>query len=232
MAEGVKSADGAVAESEPRAAGGKPPEPDPDPERAPRGWRWDSGQRRWVPRLSPGRKKKAARDPGTEPASEPGDAPRDPAPGWMREDSPRMVQANLPFDEVPQEVKDDIAGLAGLIGVPLLAMLEQIDPYCGQALRYSYEPVIDAALPLICRSSKIVAYFAEDKADWLLWGKLALALKPVGQAILEHHVFRTVEVVRDKDGRRVARPRAGRQQGDQLQPPAQPEQQPQFQYAA
>jgi hypothetical protein len=140
-----------------------------------------------------------------------------------------LPTGKLKFSEVPQQVKDDIAGMAGLVGIPILSLLQQADPYCGTALAQNFEPVVDAALPLLCRSRKIVDYFSGDKSDWLLWGKLALALKPVGQAILEHHVFRTVEVVRDENGVPRIQPRMrGGQEGDHLTPPAAPE----FSYAA
>ena len=121
-----------------------------------------------------------------------------------------------------------MAGLAGLVGIPILTLLQQADLYCGSVLAQNFEPIVDAALPLVCRSERIVRYFTEDKADWLLWGKLALALKPVGQAILQHHVFKTVEVVTDeKTGARMIRQRQ-RGETDHQAPPVQPE----FSYAA
>jgi hypothetical protein len=234
MAEGVKSAAGTIAESEPSSSPNRPPEPDPDPELAPRGWRYDTGSRQWVARLSPGRKKKNRSAPdttgdGTEGGQSPGQE-RDPDPAWMRNGDPEpLPPGKLKFGDVPEQVKDDIAGMAGLIGIPILSLLQQVDPYCGSALMQNYEPVVDAALPLLCRSRKIVDYFTGDKSDWLLWGKLALALKPVGQAVLEHHVFRTVEVVRDDNGIPRIQPRSrGGQDGDHLTPPVTPE----FNYAA
>lgn len=126
---------------------------------------------------------------------------RDPAPGWMSPE-PQGRHRKLSIEQVPKQVQDDIAGMAGLVGTPILALARSIDPYCGGALADNFEGVIDATLPLICRSEKIVKYFSEDTADWLLWGKLAMALAPVGKAIAEHHVFHTVEVVRltDKNG--------------------------------
>jgi hypothetical protein len=146
----------------------------------------------------------------------------------MREPAEDRPAGKLAFADVPKQVKDDIAGLTGLVGVPILSLLQQIDPYCGSALAQNFEPIVDAALPLICRSERIVRYFSEDKSDWLLWGKLALALKPVGQAILQHHVFRTVEVVRDEHGVPHVLPRSRQGSDDHQTPPVQPE----FSYAA
>jgi hypothetical protein len=237
MAEGVKSSGGTVTET--LSSSGKreiPPEPAEDTDRAPRGWRFDKQHWRWVPRLAPGRKPKndarsedqtgGARTPWAESRAD--DVERDPDPGWMREPIDDRPVGKIAFGEVPQQVKDDIAGLTGLVGIPILSLLQQIDPYCGSALAQNFEPTVDAALPLICRSERIVRYFADDKSDWLLWGKLALALKPVGQAILQHHVFRTVEVVRDEHGVPHVQPRSRGGETDHQTPPVQPE----FSYAA
>src|SRR5215469_858153 len=194
--------------------------PAPDLERAPKGWTWDRKGRSWKPRVR-GRRavgadsppvqspdpRPAGDVPGPDAARSSGPGTSDPDPAYMNagdedqgDEDARPAggdEGPLRFDEVPQQVKDDIAGLAGLVGAPILAMLRTLDPYCGTALAENYEPIVDAALPLICRSRKIVRYFTDDHADWLLWGKLAMALKPVGQAILQHHIFRTVEVAKD-----------------------------------
>lgn len=139
-------------------------------------------------------------------------------------------QRKLKLEDVPQEIRDDIAGLIGLVGTPILAVLQQADPYCGTAAAQCFEPAVDATLPLICRSQRIVRYFSEDQADWLLWGKLAVALAPIGRAVAEHHVFRRVETVTDEAGRRGWRRVEASGEGDHLQPQAQPE--PQYRYAA
>ena len=222
--------------------------PPPDAQRAPKGWTWDRKGRAWKPKIR-GRKiptPEPASTPPEHPAGDPGpagvDGPAgpgtDPDPPYLRggdegqdherEPGPAADDDRIPFDDVPQQVKDDIAGLAGLVGTPILAMLRSLDPYCGTVLAENYEPIVDAALPLICRSSKIVRYFAEDKADWLLWGKLAMALKPVGQAILQHHIFRTVVVDRDPATGIVTVVRVteggGPGRGDPLQPNVNPAQ--------
>jgi hypothetical protein len=128
---------------------------------------------------------------------------------------------------VPQQVKDDIAGLAGLVATPILSLLQAVDPYCGTILAQNFEPVVDATLPLICRSERIVNYFRDETAgDWLLWGKLAMALKPFAQAVVEHHILGRVQVIRDPQTGAVTierRERGGEPgHGDHLTPHAQP----------
>lgn len=236
MPEGVAVAGGPVISGAVHDDPDRPPEPS---EEAPRGWTWNRTDRKWQPKI---RGKVLWQDDGGELAGRddradagasdgPGQAGspaegRDPAPAWARDDARPDGKRRLSFDEVPQNVKDDIAGLGGLVATPILALLQQADPYCGTALAQSFEPIVDATLPLICRSQRIVRYFSDDKADWLLWGKLAVALAPVGRAIAEHHLFRAVETVLDTEtGKRTWRPvTADEGHGDHLQPRPQPEQ--------
>lgn len=212
-------------------------QPDPGPA-APRGWVWNRKGRHWKPRergpvlWKPDRAQAA--DPASPPAHQQHDA--DPDPGWMQDGQPlpgdRKRQS---IDDVPKEVVNDMAGLAGLVGAPVLALLQQADPYCGSILAANYEAIVDAVLPLVCRSEKIVRYFSGDQSDWLLWGKLAMALAPVGRAIFEHHVIGSVEVVRDpQTGAAQVRRRqqGGAEHGDHLVPPVPGEPAADFAYAA
>jgi hypothetical protein len=249
--EGVATADGQVAPG----VHDDPDSPPPPNAEAPKGWAWQRKSRSGAPRqrgpvlwqsgsaegwlytanntkATPGAEVPAPDSSGHGDAA-PGTEQQDPDPGWMRQDaaadSKKFSGSKLKFDDVPQAVKDDIAGLAGLVGTPILAVLKSIDPYCGTVLAENFEPVVDATLPLMCRSEKIVAYFTGDKADWLLWGKLAMALAPVGRAIAEHHIFKTVEVVKDEKTGVVTILRGGQDHGhgDHLQPAV-----PAEQYAA
>lgn len=208
MPEGVAVAGGPVLAGAVHDDPSQPPPPGPA---APKGWTWNRSERVWQPRRRGSVKWQPAA--GNEPAAPEelasvSELGRDPAPGWAQPSSAAGRDASaaargdgsqqLSFDDVPQQVKDDIAGFAGLVGTPILAVARSIDPYCGGALAENFENVVDKTLPLICRSERIVKYFSEDTADWLLWGKVAMALAPVGKAIAEHHILHTVEVVRDE----------------------------------
>lgn len=236
MPEGLLTADGTM-------TAGVHDDPDHEPEPtagAPRGWVWQRKDRKWAPRqrgpvkwsgdVSGDISASAGDIPAGSPAGGQGGEHRDPDPSWLRDDRrDDEPGGKLKFDDVPAQVKDDIAGLAGLVGVPILSMLQQIDPYCGGILAQSYENIVDACLPLICRSRKIVRYFEGDKSDWLLWGKLGIALRPFATAVLQHHVLRTVEVVRDERGQVHVMSRTRQEgHGDHLTPPAADE----FNYAA
>lgn len=183
---------------------------------APRGYTWSREEKRPIPKKT-GRiiygedaDSSPPRASVAEPSSRGGE---DPAPSWQQ---PKKHKGKLKYEDVPQNIKDDIAGLGGLIATPLLALIQQIDPYCGGALAANFTNVLDATLPIMCRSEKLVKYFSEDQADWLLWGKLAMSLAPVGQAILQHHVFRTVKVIRDEHG--IAHVVPNDKSADPLQP--------------
>lgn len=237
-------------------AGGVHDDPDAPPpasQHAPKGWTWDRGSKSWKPRQRGPQVWQPGADSHPYPPTAPGGVaaavmnqfgqqeqfphdppagdPRDPAPSWMAEDAKEPAAAPLRLEDVPQAVKDDIAGLAGLVATPILAMLASVDPYCGGALKDAFGDVLDATLPVICRSERIVRYFTEDTADWLLWGKIALALGPVGKAVAEHHIFRTVQVSRDPATGQVTILRASRPDGQHLTPQVQPEYSPE-QYAA
>lgn len=216
-----------------KIAGAVHDDPDSQPapsEEAPRGWTWNRGSRSWKPKVrgpilwdGAGAEVPADGPAAKAPQEREPEVDRDPGPRWVAEEKDAPAGARVKYEDIPKAVKDDIAGLGGLVATPILALVKSVDPYCGGALADSFGDVMDATLPLICRSEKIVRYFSEDTADWLLWGKLALALAPVGRAIAEHHIFRSVEVRRDeKTGQvMVLRRTAGGE--DHLTPPVQPE---------
>ena len=218
--------------------------PPPD-QHGPRGYTWNRQSRSWQAKVKgeilfkpaattdlPGSDASTA-SASAESHSRSGEPQGDPDPGWFADNTERPASSDgkkrLKLEDVPQAVRDDIAGFAGLVGAPVLAMLQQADPYCGTILAQNFEPIVDACLPLLCRSEKIVRYFTGDQSDWLLWGKLAMALAPVAKAVIAHHVTRTVEVVRDASTGQVhVMPRRpGPEHGDHLTPP-----QPEPAYAA
>jgi hypothetical protein len=236
--EGVATADGQVAQG----VHDDPDSPPPASAEAPKGWAWQRKSRSWKPRErgpvlwhgegapeAPGADAPAP-DTSGHGSAVPGPEQHDPEPSWMRQDpaagdGKKSTGGKLKFDDVPQAVKDDMAGLAGLVATPILSILQTVDPYCGTVLAQNFGPVLDATLPIICRSEKIVAYFTTDQADWLLWGKLALALAPVAKAFADHHIFRTVQVVKDPKTGQISIQHGKQQQGqgDHLAPAPQPE---------
>lgn len=211
---------------------------------APRGWTWQRKDRKWAPRQrgpilwhesGPVGDSSAlgsdGRQAGSSPGAATGDGPghqSDPDPSWLRDDKQQdsVTSEKLKWEDIPSEAKDNAASLAGMLGMPLLAFAQAVDPYCGSALASQYENIIDHTLPLILRSKKAVNFFTSKDSDWLLWFGLIQSLWPVATAVFKHHVVRTVEVVRDERGRPFARPRAAGGEGHGDHP------QPEFNYAA
>lgn len=215
-----------------------------DPQKRPGpDYTWDRQEKRWRKKLRPGRGGNATfktdakyrfetTEPRTVPRAEPSEdrEGKDPDPGWMREDKPKPGKGGkFRYEDVPLEIKNDIAGFAGMAGIPVLSFIQRIDPYCGGALAQQYEEVVKACLPLICRSEKVVKFFSGE-SNWVHYLALASALQPVATAVYQHHIAKTVEVVRDEHGVPHVRPRATQRDADHLTPPAQGE--PSFDYAA
>lgn len=207
----------------------RPPEPPPDSDRAPMGWTWDRKAREWRPRQRSGRKPKDeppptradSRRPPRAPRVEPNElvdedqvdepagweAERDPEPARLAEDvddrkSRRTENMLPPRRVIPDDVREDIAASVGLVGMAVLPPILKHDPVCGGALAESWGKVADACVPLICRSERVVSWMtgAGGLRDWL---GLAIALKPVGSAIIAHHITHSVHVEESEHGRIV-----------------------------
>lgn len=178
---------------------GRPPEPPPDPDRAPHGWTLDRKTKTWRPKKRAGRNRKdngehqADDQPAAAAADEGGgwQAERDPEPARMHEDAeprkPSIVR------EIPQEIKDDLAAMVGLLGMVVLEPIARADPICGGALVDNWERVTDATIPLLIRSPTIVGWMttAGGLRDWI---GLGIALRPVITAVWSHHVTKTVHL--------------------------------------
>ena len=164
------------------------PPPD-DPAVAPYGWRWDGDA--WVAKRSAGgRKPRRGRDEEASPG-------RDPDPAYLTGDAP-----SRPRPAVTAAVKKDITAAVGLMAAMTGPAVVRWDPYCGMVLTENMQAIVDAVVPLLCGSERVVRFFADTAggSDWLLWFKLAMALFPVAQAIGAHHVFGTVTIVTQPDG--------------------------------
>lgn len=180
---------------------GRPPEPPPDPERAPHGWTLDRKTREWRPKKRAGRSRKPAEEHQAEdapPAEDGWQAERDPEPARLSEKQ-RSAPKEREQRTVPTTVKDDLMGALGLIGAIVLPPVMRADPHCGGALADNWERIAEATVPLLCRSNAVVEWMtsASGLRDWI---GLAIALSPVGKAILQHHVTKSVHLEQTEDG--------------------------------
>src|SRR5581483_9755907 len=161
------------------------------PDVAPHGWVRDRKSKEWRPRKRAGRRADPERQLAAA-AEDPDVAPdwvdRDPEPARLVDGDAGARPAPAQRPEPPsKEVVDDIAAMGGFVGVMLLPGLMRLDPHCGGALADNWDRVVGAAIPLICRSERVVQWVT-GTSGLRLWLGLAVALKPVGTAIVQHHI--------------------------------------------
>src|ERR1700722_383918 len=112
------------------------------------------------------------------PDPEPGESPND------RDYIPDFV--------ITPGIRNDIAGKLGLFAAIIGMPLETIDPYCGPIFAKNVDNMINAYLPIICRSPGAVKFFQSTSGGWLDWVRALQATWPVIPAIYAHHLGRTV----------------------------------------
>ncbi len=130
-------------------------------------------------------------EPGEEPGEEPAfgwdDLPPDPAPVNRRSSGPVVPKT---YGKVTPAMKKRIAAELEVY-IELLAMPVMMrDQHCGGAIHDNAGKVADAISQILARYPDVAHKFVTTGvfADGL---KLALALKPIGEAIWEHHVVKT-----------------------------------------
>lgn len=163
--------------------------PPADPVLAPYGFKWDKTADAWVPKRSAGGRPPKAAAPEPTPPEE----KRDADPAWMAKDAPTPAPA--PFI-VTAQTKKDMKAAVGLIFAATGPMVMRVDPYCGTVLTQNLKPIADAVVPLLCESEMVVSFFQNaGGSNFMLWFALITAIVPVGQAIISHHITKTVQLV-------------------------------------
>lgn len=197
MAEGVKDAGGEGIVG----AAATDVEPPPDPVEAPYGYTRDKKvPGGWRPKKRPGRGGRPKPEPDASEHSDTGDHPfadpyadgRDPQPSWYA-----GAKKGEPYKASPAEQNDVAALLALMYSVPADFLL-QVDPYCFGELNANLGQVVDATVPIICRSETVVKYVT-GSSGLILWIKLAAAFRPFGVAVWRHHVVHTVQLQQDEE---------------------------------
>jgi hypothetical protein len=179
------------------------PEPPPDPVRAPKGWRWDRNTKEWVPR------QRAAKDEGDVADDEP--AATRPDSAWAtgpdgverRDGGDRGDPDNPDYTELTEEERNDIEAILEFATAPA-RLFALKDPYCGQVIDDNWDLIRERSLPIIARSPKLVEWMtrAGGARDWVLFGA---ALYPVGKAVFQHHITKSVHDEGDDDGDELGR---------------------------
>jgi hypothetical protein len=107
---------------------------------------------------------------------------------------PKVTEPDI---KVTKAVRDDITGkLAFWLSIPAEPWL-RVDPYCGQAYAGQVDEIAVKMAPLICLSPDMVRWFAKS-STFIMWTELGIAVRPVVEAIIAHHV--TKRIVLDSNG--------------------------------
>jgi hypothetical protein len=109
-------------------------------------------------------------------------------------------QPSQPAPKVTPAVRRDIEGKVAFWLLIPGEPWRRVDPYCGQAYLDSIEDIALKATPLLCQSPAVVRWFAKS-TTFVQVTELAMACRPVAEAIIAHHVTRRITL--DSLGRPV-----------------------------
>ena len=129
-------------------------------------------------------------------------AGRDPEPRHLLTGRQRGRRTKPPADDRPpikitKAVQADITGkLAFWLSIPAEPWL-RVDPYCGGAYAGQVDEIAVKMAPLICQSPDLVRWFSKS-TTFIMWTELGIAVRPVVEAIIAHHV--TKRIALDSNG--------------------------------
>jgi hypothetical protein len=136
------------------------------------------------------------KDPFQEAAA---NLPDDPGPDESaRDDRSGTVKPLEGQIVVTKQVAEDIQGkLAFLMSMPT-AMLMPLDPVCFPIMQDNIPRITAALVPLICQSPDMVKFFTKS-GGFIMWLNLGVALWPVIQVIIAHHLTKSISL--DENGK-------------------------------
>jgi hypothetical protein len=130
-------------------------------------------------------------------------AGRDPEPRHLVRGRARRTpkpKDDQPPIKITKAVQADITGkLAFWLSIPAEPWL-RVDPYCGGAYAGQVDEIALKMAPLICQSPDLVRWFSKS-TTFIMWTELGIAVRPVVEAIIAHHVTR--RIVLDSNGQAV-----------------------------
>jgi hypothetical protein len=139
-------------------------------------------------------------------------AGRDPEPAHLvtpgkRARRPRKPPADdAATIKVTKAIRDDITGkIAFWLMIPAEPWI-RVDPYCGGAYADNLDQIAVKLAPIICLSPDLVRWFSKS-STFILWTELAMACRPVAEAVIAHHVTRRITLT--DQGEAIEQPRGG-----------------------
>jgi hypothetical protein len=119
-----------------------------------------------------------------------GAVPTDPDPSWLDQATGSLPSGNVP---VTKQVENDVRAMLAVASLIPADVMAVADPYCAGAYAQALPQIIDAAVPIICRSQRVLQ-FVLGKQGFVEWIRLAAAFKPVFAAVWAHHIVHTVQL--------------------------------------
>jgi hypothetical protein len=145
-------------------------------------------------------RERAGRDPEPRHLARGRGRGRQPGPPRTRKDS------QPPPIKITNAVKADITGkLAFWLSIPAEPWL-RVDPYCGGAYAAQVDEIAVKMAPLVCQSPDLVRWFSKS-STFIMWTELGIAVRPVVEAIIAHHVTKRISL--DSNGGVVEQQRGG-----------------------
>jgi hypothetical protein len=130
-------------------------------------------------------------------------AGRDPEPRHLVRGRARRTpkpKDDQPPIKITKAVQADITGkLAFWLSIPAEPWL-RVDPYCGGAYAGQVDEIALKMAPLVCQSPDLVRWFSKS-TTFIMWTELGIAVRPVVEAIIAHHV--TKRIALDSNGQAV-----------------------------
>lgn len=103
----------------------------------------------------------------------------------------REPKTDQPPPKVTPAMRRDIEGkVAFWLLIPSEPWM-RVDPYCGKAYADSIEDIAVKMTPLLCQSPAVVKWFAKS-TTFIQVTELAMACRPVAEAIIAHHVTKRI----------------------------------------
>ena len=127
-------------------------------------------------------------------------AGRDPEAAHLRRGrrTRKEKEPDQPAPKVTAAIRRDIEGkVAFWLLIPSEPWM-RVDPYCGKAYADSINDIAVKATPLLCQSPAVVRWFSKS-TTFIQVTELAMACRPVAEAIIAHHV--TKRIMLDKNGK-------------------------------
>jgi hypothetical protein len=142
------------------------------------------------------------------PENDEGNNPDGPDPKAKRPEAKEKPKGNVPAVRIPPHVRKEITETVDAYVEILTAGWSLTDDYCSSVMDEQRPEVVERIVKIICKHPAWVRALQEGDGlkDWFL---LAVALKPVGQALWLHHVSKEVADNDQQDVTRYAAPPIG-----------------------